>query len=235
METRKITVVSTQLQKQVKIDSKAVTLGDLKQELRALNIPYYNMSFLEGHLKAEFTDNSAILPLEVPHKGGMTNELVFLLTNTKKKIESGSERTDILNKIKEHKLQEECVARYGKNFTNCKTAELKELLDDCTMTPPELANTQYNNVFNKASEPTSKRKPKEVVETPETIGNVSKAYTLVDIVKELIDMHRDQIQKVDYQAMMHALEEKTMVVEKKGKGETQLEEIENEVADLFNL
>lgn len=235
METRKITVVSTQLQKQVRIDSKAVTLGDLKSELRALDIPYHNMSFLEGHLKAEFTDNSAVLPLEVPCKGGMTNELVFLLTNTRKKIESGSERTDILNKIKEHKLQEECVARYGKNFTNCKTNELKELLDDCTITPPEFANTQPYVDPDETSEPVSERKPEKAAETSETVGNVSKAYTLAGIVKELIDMYKDQIQEEAYQAMMCALEEKTIIAGKKEKGETQLEEIDDEIADLFNL
>lgn len=39
------------------------------------------------------------------------------------------ERKEILKQIKELNLQEECKNRYGKNYTNCKTIELKHLID----------------------------------------------------------------------------------------------------------
>lgn len=39
------------------------------------------------------------------------------------------ERKEVLKCIKELNLQEECKNRYGKNYTNCKTIELKHLID----------------------------------------------------------------------------------------------------------
>ena len=89
MEARKITIVSTKTQKKSVIMSGAETLGELKKDLREAGIDYDGMTFYEGTSKVELKDDASVLPHDVPYKGQTTNELVFMLTNTNKKIRSG--------------------------------------------------------------------------------------------------------------------------------------------------
>ena len=89
MEVRKITVVSTRNQKKSVIMSAATTLAELKADLRQNGIDYEGMTFYEGTSKIELKDDNSVLPHDVPYKGQTTNELVFMLTNTNKKIRSG--------------------------------------------------------------------------------------------------------------------------------------------------
>ena len=90
MEIRKITVVSTKNQTKKVIMSSATTLAELKADLRLNDIDYEGMTFFEGTSKIELIDDNSILPHDVPYKGTITNELVFMLTNTNKKIKSGA-------------------------------------------------------------------------------------------------------------------------------------------------
>ena len=89
METRKITIVSTKSQSKKVIMSSATTLAELKSDLRQNGIDYEGMSFFEGTSKVELKNDASVLPHDVPWKGTVTNELVFMLTNTNKKIKSG--------------------------------------------------------------------------------------------------------------------------------------------------
>lgn len=132
MEARKITVVSTRNQKKSVIMSAATTLAKLKADLRQNGIDYDGMTFYEGTSKVELKDDASVLPHDVPYKGQTTNELVFMLTNTNKKIRSGADmsRADAYAAIKANGLQEECVKRFGKNFTMCKTADLIALVNE---------------------------------------------------------------------------------------------------------
>lgn len=138
MESRKITVVETKNQKKSVIMSAATTLAELKNDLRANGIDYTNMTFFEGTAKVELLNDDAILPHDVPYKGTITNELVFMLTNTNKKIKSGanSERTEAYEMIKSLGLQAVCVEKFGKNFTMCKTADLISLIKDTKSKAP---------------------------------------------------------------------------------------------------
>ena len=131
MEARKITIVSTRNQKKSVIMSAATTLAELKADLRQNGIDYDGMTFYEGTSKVELKDDASVLPHDVPYKGQLTNELVFMLTNTNKKIRSGADmsRSDAYAAIKAKGLQEECVKRFGKNFTMCKTADLIALVN----------------------------------------------------------------------------------------------------------
>ena len=90
METRKITVVSTREQKRSTIMSAATTLGELKADLNNAGINYSDMTFYEGLTKTELVNDESLLPTNVPYKGQITNELVFMLTNMNKKIKSGA-------------------------------------------------------------------------------------------------------------------------------------------------
>ena len=132
MEARKITVVSTRNQKKSVIMSAATTLAELKADLRQNGIDYDGMTFYEGTSKVELKDDASVLPHGVPYKGQTTNELVFMLTNTNKKIKSGADmsRADAYAAIKAKGLQGECVKRFGKNFTMCKTADLIALVNE---------------------------------------------------------------------------------------------------------
>lgn len=111
METRKITIVSTKSQSKKVIMSSATTLAELKSDLRQNGIDYEGMSFFEGTSKVELKNDASVLPHDVPWKGTVTNELVFMLTNTNKKIRSGA-------------------------ITMCKTADLIVLVQNNNVSKP---------------------------------------------------------------------------------------------------
>lgn len=130
MEARKITIVSTKDQKKSVIMSAATNLSELKADLRQNSIDYNGMTFYEGISKTELKDDSSVLPHDVPWRGQVTNELVFMLTNTNKKIRSGAmNRAEAYAAIKANNLQAECVKKFGKNFTQCATADLISLVE----------------------------------------------------------------------------------------------------------
>lgn len=129
MEARKITVVETRNQKKSVIMSAATTLAELKQDFDANGIDYTDMAFYEGTSHTELKGDNAILPHDVPYKGNITNELVFMLTTVNKKIESGAmTRSELLYQIKIKGLQQAVKDAFGKNFTNCTTEQLLSVL-----------------------------------------------------------------------------------------------------------
>lgn len=132
MEFRKVTIINNKTQSQKVIQaSTATTLGELKREMREAGIEYEGMTFFEGHLRAELKDDASILPTNIPYKGQVVNDLTFLLTAPEKKIKSGAmSRAEAYNAIKARGLQDECVKRFGKNFTMCKTQDLIDLLSE---------------------------------------------------------------------------------------------------------
>ena len=154
METRKITIVSTKSQSKKVIMSSATTLAELKSDLRQNGIDYEGMSFFEGTSKVELKNDASVLPHDVPWKGTVTNELVFMLTNTNKKIRSGAmSRMEAYAEIKRMGLQDACLKKFGKNFTMCKTADLIALI-------------QNNNASKPAPAPKAEAKKEEKEETP---------------------------------------------------------------------
>ena len=157
MEARKIVVVQTKNQKKSVIMSAATTLAELKSDLRANGIDYDGMTFFEGTSKVELKNDASVLPHDVPYKGTITNELVFMLTNTNKKIRSGAtnmSRLEAYNAIKSMGLQNACVKKFGKNFTMCKTIDLIALI-------------QSNGAAKPAPvAPKAEAKKEEKVETP---------------------------------------------------------------------
>lgn len=137
MEARKITVVQTKNQKKDVIMSAATTLAELKSDLRANGIDYNGMTFFEGTSKVELKNDASVLPHDVPYKGIVTNELVFMLTNTNKKIRSGAmSRMEAYAEIKRRGLQDACLKKFGKNFTMCKTADLIALVQSNSASKP---------------------------------------------------------------------------------------------------
>lgn len=172
MEFRKVTIINNKTQSQKVIQaSTATTLGELKREMREAGIGYEGMTFFEGHLRAELKDDASILPTNIPYKGQVVNDLTFLLTAPEKKIKSGAmSRAEAYNAIKARGLQDECVKRFGKNFTMCKTQDLIDLLGEGSSKPAPVKDKKEVVVEEKATKEVEISKESSIPE-----GNVAGA------------------------------------------------------------
>ena len=122
---REILIANTKTQKRSKITTSATTLGELKTDLRAAGIDFSNMTFTEGISKTQLLSDDTQLPQNVMYKGQPTNNLVILLTNTKKNIASGVlSRKEAYASIKQHSLQDAVKTEFGRNFTQVPTLDL---------------------------------------------------------------------------------------------------------------
>lgn len=175
MEARKITIVQTKNQKKSVIMSSATTLAELKNDLRANGIDYDGMTFFEGTSKVELINNDSVLPHDVPYKGTVTNELVFMLTNTNKKIRSGAmSRAEAYSKIRSMGLGELCKEKYGKNFTQCSTADLISLIEgNTTKEAPKTTKKEEKPVKEEPKKEETEEVPAK--ENTECVDNVARA------------------------------------------------------------
>lgn len=123
--SRKITVLVESTQRKVVLESNATTLGELKNELREMQVDFDSENvFKESRTKSILASDESVLPTNVPWKGSVTNELVFMITAPQKKIRSGMDRKEAYAKVKELGLQDKIQKGEGKNFTQCSTATL---------------------------------------------------------------------------------------------------------------
>lgn len=206
MEARKITVVSTRDQKKSVIMSAATTLAELKADLRQNGIDYDGMTFYEGTSKVELKDDASVLPHDVLYKGQATNELVFMLTNTNKKIRSGADmsRADAYAAIKANGLQEECVKRFGKNFTMCKTADLIALVNEKSTSKPAPAAPAKEPVKETPAKKeevaeTKKEEAKEQAGTTECVDTKARAALsrLLTILTNNGTLEDDEVEEIE--------------------------------------
>ena len=179
MEARKIVIIETKNQKKSVIMSAATTLAELKVDLSTAGIDYSDMTFYEGISKTELKTDSSVLPHDLNYKGTVTNELVFMLTNTNKKIRSGAcemNRAEAYSAIKSMGLQDACVKKFGKNFTMCKTADLIALVQsNSTLEPTPKAEAR--------AEAKKEEKVEAPVNTPEVSASAQhNGYVCVDVV-----------------------------------------------------
>lgn len=144
MSTKKFTVIDTRTGLKKTFDSEANTVGELKADLARLDISTEGMAIQEGLTRTELGGNGTYLPHDVPYKGGTTNNLVFRLTQAEKRIKSGSVRSDAYDQVKKLGLQNAIVAKYGKNFTMCKTAELVAEVEAAKKKAAPKAETKKN-------------------------------------------------------------------------------------------
>ena len=143
------TIVDTESQKTKEIQSNATTVAELKRDLRQNGFNVDGKTIQEALTRTEFKDDSSMLPHDVPYKGGITNDLVFRLTKTNKQIMSGIDRQEVYAEVKRLGLGDAIKAKFGKNFTQCSTANL-------------IAFLQSNKGSNKHSEkdaPANENKP----------------------------------------------------------------------------
>ena len=136
MSTKKFTVIDTRTGLKKTFDSEANTVGELKADLVKLDISTTDMAIQEGLTRTELGGDDTYLPHDVPYKGGITSNLVFRITQAEKKIKSGSgsPRSYAYDQVRKLGLQEVIAAKYGKNFTLCKTVELIAEVEAATKT-----------------------------------------------------------------------------------------------------
>ena len=89
MENRKIIIVDSSSNQKVVVNTDAETFGELKKAARAAGINYEGKDWLEGITKTSPVGDDSLLPTNVNYKGTVTNNLVYMLTNTNKRIRSG--------------------------------------------------------------------------------------------------------------------------------------------------
>lgn len=129
MMNREILVANTRTQRRDKVVTDATTLGELKSALTSAGIDFSGMTFTEGISKTQLLDDATQLPQNVMYKGNPTNNLVILLTNTKKNIASGAmSRQEAYAAIRANSLQEEVKRVFKRNFTQVPTEALETFL-----------------------------------------------------------------------------------------------------------
>lgn len=130
--SRKITVLVESTQSKVVFESNATTLGELKNELREKQVRYdSDCVFKEAASKTILTSDESILPSNIPWKGQVTNDLVFMVTAPQKKIKSGAmDRKEAYVRVRELGLQGKIQEHEGKNFTQCSTAVLISYIEN---------------------------------------------------------------------------------------------------------
>lgn len=168
---RKITVLVESTQSKHVLQSNATTLGEFKDELRDKNISFNSDDvFKEGMSKTVLTTDESILPSNIPWRGEVTNDLIFMITAPQKKIKSGAmTRLEVYAEVKRLKLQDTISKKVGKNFTQCSTADLLTFIDEASK----------NSCKTKTPAPVAKEKkvnsnPSQIVKpTPEVVESVT--------------------------------------------------------------
>ena len=172
---RKITVLVESTQSKHVLQSNATTLGELKDELREKNISFNSDDvFKEGMSKTVLTTDESILPSNIPWRGEVTNDLIFMVTAPQKKIKSGvMTRAEVYAEVKRLNLQDTISKKMGKNFTQCSTATLLTFIDEAS----------ENSCKAKTPAPVAKEKKVKSNPTPEMVESITFC-----ALKELIAM-----------------------------------------------
>lgn len=164
--SRKITVLVESTQRKVVLESNATTLGELKSELRGMNVNFDSENvFKESRTKSILVSDESVLPTNVPWKGNVTNELVFMITAPQKKIRSGMDRKEAYVKVRELGLQDKIQKGEGKNFTQCSTAILISYIEKASKKPAPKAKKAEPAAPIAEEKPVRKAKTAEAAES----------------------------------------------------------------------
>lgn len=163
---RKIIIVDSASNSQTPITTDATTFGQLKAAVRAAGINIDGKDWLEGLTKTQPMSDDALLPTNVNYKGQVTNNLVYMLTNTNKKTRSGAmSYNEMKSYIKNNGLTAEFQQKYGKNYTQGKTTEFQEFIAAHSAS---------------ASQPSEAPKAEQTVEATKTQAPTTEGNTNVD-------------------------------------------------------
>lgn len=186
MEAREILVMNSNTQTKNKVVTDATTLGELKAALDAEGINYANMTFTEGISGTQFVNDDSLLPTNVMFKGSPTNNLVILLTNTKKNIDSGCEtknRKMVYEIIKDmgSDFEELIKEKFGRNYTQIPTVDLWAFIEE--------SNTADDDVDDEDNEFDNENEEDQL--SQET------ANVIYDLIKQLVKQGTLSTQEVE--------------------------------------
>lgn len=151
-------IVDSRTQTVFDLESNATTLGELKQELIDRGYNLNNCIFQEGKTKTEFKSDDALLPTNVSYRGTVTNDLIFRISVSKGKIDSGSsaEIRTVLSKM------EDTIESIKENFDNLKydfedlgnqMHELKNVLQESdSQNNPACSGTAKTSEYDKLND-----------------------------------------------------------------------------------
>lgn len=186
--SRKITVLVESTQSKVVFESNATTLGELKNELREKQVSYdLDCVFKEAASKTILTSDESVLPSNIPWKGKVTNDLVFMVTAPQKKIKSGAmDRKEAYARVKELSLQGKIQEHEGKNFTQCSTAVLISYIENEEKKVAK--KTSKHTPAPIAKEKTVKSNPIQVIKpTVQKVVESVTFYALKELIAEMVN------------------------------------------------
>ena len=143
MQEREILIANNRDQTRYRIVTDASTLGELQDAItrnenvyrmsggawvsNPTPIDFEGLTFTEGITKTQLLDRSTQLPTNVEFKGARTNNLVMLLTNTVKNIQSGMamSRKEAYAEVKRLGIADTITEVEGINWTRVKTSVLE--------------------------------------------------------------------------------------------------------------
>lgn len=147
---RQITILDSETQSKHVINTSATTFGQLKELVRQAGVDITDKDWLEGFTKTSPRDDSSILPTNVPYKGQTTNNLVYMLTKTGKKTESGLDRKAIYEEIRKYGLADDIKYAFGENYTRLKSDVLEDYIEKYKLksTLPDNVTKEVDNYGN---------------------------------------------------------------------------------------
>jgi len=126
--TKKFTVVNSISQTKKVFDTDMTTVDELTAKLKSLGMDLTN-TVIQESLSKTTLQAGKLLPHDVMYKGETTNNLVFRITLSGKKTDSGADRQGLISTIKANNWGQEIKNVFGKNFTNCKTVDLESFVN----------------------------------------------------------------------------------------------------------
>lgn len=140
---RKIIVIDAATSKRVILNTDAKTRGELSTLVKNAGVDVAGKDWLESLTKTTLTDDSSLLPTEAEYRGEKTNNLVFVLSNSNKKITLAVDRSELYDKVKKLNLQNTVKEITGRNFTQATNAALIDIIEDAELALENL-NTSDN-------------------------------------------------------------------------------------------
>lgn len=135
MQKRKIMVANSEDHTRKVIESEAETLGELKHDFDVNGIYYEGLDITEGISRTSLLHDSSQLPRQLSYKKPgtdttiITDDLVILITRTKKKTSSGTlSRKEIYAVIKEFGIKDQITTFFGNNYTHISSQDLVNYL-----------------------------------------------------------------------------------------------------------
>lgn len=204
--TRKMYITVDKTNEFREFDSHAMTLGDLKKELKAIGISYDGCSFMEATSLATYEMDESVLPTEVvsPTTGQKTSDLAFMLVSKNKNVNSGRstssvslDRKKACQLIKDNKFEDKFVSKYGKKPSGAKTDDIYNFLVEVKLDDQievEKLDKFGNRIKNSKSGNTDKpapakeeKKEKTVSKKPDTVKEKSVEKVVEEPVEEVVE------------------------------------------------